>query len=80
MSAAPPNRDVRQMCRMVKKRLGYRVDITGSGHVRLTAPDSELRPVIVPSSPSDYRWKMNLARDARRAGHVDLAAVLRGRQ
>lgn len=45
---------------------GWRVEYTGSNHLRLTHPDAR-KPVFVSGSPSDWRAMRKVRRDMRMA-------------
>jgi hypothetical protein len=44
---------------------GWTASLCGSGHWRLEHPDAS-RAVIVPATPSDYRWHLNALAEMRR--------------
>ena len=44
---------------------GWTATLCGSGHWRLEHPDAS-RAVVVPATPSDYRWHLNALADMRR--------------
>jgi hypothetical protein len=44
---------------------GWAATLCGSGHWRLEHPDAS-RPVILPATPSDYRWHLNALAEMRR--------------
>jgi hypothetical protein len=50
-------------------RTGWRVTLTGTGHLRWEAPDGTV--VITPSTPSDHRSYRNSRARLRRAGLRD---------
>lgn len=50
------------------QRQGWRVEIAGSGHIKLFPPDRSLSPVVLASTPSDHRWRDNAISQMRRRG------------
>jgi predicted RNA binding protein YcfA (HicA-like mRNA interferase family) len=57
--------------REIAKKLeaqGWRVDYHRKGHAIAYPPDRSKRPVTIPGTPSDHRWKKNLIAELRRAG------------
>ena len=58
-----PRKDVRQLLDGLKP-LGWTWAPTGSGHVKLTAPNGDI--VFVPSTPSDWRSMRNVRAQIRR--------------
>ena len=46
---------------------GWRLSLTGGGHLRWTPPGDE-STVFTPSTPSDYRGVLNCMAQLRRAG------------
>ena len=47
------------------RREGWSTALCGSGHWQLSHPEAS-RAVIVPATPSDYRWHLNALADMRR--------------
>ena len=62
-----PKKEIRQLIKELEKQ-GFRVTQAGSGHFIAWPPDVEVRPVTIPSTPSDYRSMRNTLADLRRAG------------
>ncbi|MDX1535620.1 MAG: hypothetical protein R3346_02575 [Candidatus Spechtbacterales bacterium] len=46
----------------------WRVERTGSGHLRFLSPDRSVSPVFSPTTPSDVRSVKNVRGKLRRAG------------
>lgn len=60
------NRDIRQLMEEADE-MGWAIDgVTGSGHIRLIHPQATT-PVVVPSTPSDWRGLRNTRAQLRRA-------------
>ena len=62
-----PKKEIRELIRELEHQ-GWRVTQAGSGHFLAWPPDTEVRPVTIPSTPSDHRWKLNTMTALRRAG------------
>jgi predicted RNA binding protein YcfA (HicA-like mRNA interferase family) len=63
------NKEVRQLLKRLRKS-GFVVEQSGGKHFSVTLDGK--RVAVVPSSPSDWRWKKNVISDIRRETGVDL--------
>jgi predicted RNA binding protein YcfA (HicA-like mRNA interferase family) len=64
------NKEVRQLLKRLRKS-GFAVEQSaGKQHFFVTLDGK--RVAVVPSSPSDWRWKKNVISDIRRETGVDL--------
>ena len=60
------NKEVRKLVRRAVKGGAEFVGYSGSGHVKLACPSGAT--LVMPSSPSDFRWARNSIRDMRANG------------
>ena len=65
-----PHKGVERLV-MLALAQGWRVERTGTGHLRFVPPDKDNPAVIVPFTPSDHRSLLNSTSQLRRSGlHV----------
>lgn len=60
------DKEPRDICRKLEKQ-GWRIDYRRR-HPIAYPPDKTKRPIPIPNTPSDHRWRQNLITTLRRAG------------